>query len=399
MLAFVLPRELRATELPMRSILGRLSACLPALGLLGLSGLPARAVDVDWVTIGQPGNDPDDEVMGCCAESIGLTDFGHVDYVYRIGRTEVTNAQYAEFLNAVAGSQLADDDPRQLYNLRLVNLDTILRDCVGGECTYEVTPGVEDHPVAYIDFFKALRFANWLHNGQPSGPQDETTTEDGAYTLLGSNPLGVARNAGALFALASEDEWYKAAFYDSELQCYWDFATGTNDDLISPGTQKCPNGELVPSLGAPPGQPTTVTVNYGCCDPPGRNCDALAAVCDTTDAGAYVHSPSASGTFDQAGNLNEWTEGVNDDDMGIATRVLRGGSSHRGANDLKSQSRVPADPNSQLFNGVGFRVTASEPAAGRIVALGLVLGLSLWRRRRFASGLLAAEEARSRRRG
>jgi formylglycine-generating enzyme required for sulfatase activity len=366
------------------------------MALLGLSGLPARAVDVDWVTIDLPGNVSDDEVMTCCAESIGLTGFGRVDYVYRIGRTEVTNAQYAEFLNAVARSELADDDPKQLFNPRLeVNLATILQDCVGGECTYEVTPGVEDHPVAYVDFFKALRFANWLHNGQPGGPQDATTTEDGAYTLLGSNPLDVARNAGALFALPSEDEWYKAAFYDSELQCYWDFATGTNDDLISPGTQKCPNGELVPSLGAPPGQPTTVTVNYGCCDPPGRNCDALAAVCDTTDVGAYVHSPSTNGSFDQAGNLNEWTEGVNET-LGISTRVLRGGSSHRGANDLKSTSRPPANPNSQLFNGVGFRVTAvPEPGAGRIVALGLVLGLSLRRRRRLAS-FPAAGEARSR---
>lgn len=379
----------------MRSIVGRLSACLLAVGLLGLPGLPARAVDVDWVTVDGPGNDPDDEVMACCRESIGLTGFGQVDYVYRIGRTEITNAQYAEFLNAVAGSELADDDPKQLYNARMrFYLNTILQNCVGGECTYEVTPGVEDRPVAYIDFFKALRFANWLHNGQRSGPQDETTTEDGAYTLLGSNPLDVARNAGALFALSSEDEWYKAAFYDPELQCYWDFATGTND-LTSSGTQKCPDGELVPSFGAPPGQPTTVTVNYGCCDS-GRNCNALAAVCDTTDVGAYIFSPSPNGTFDQAGNLNEWTEGVNDDDLGIATRVIRGGVSHRDLNDLKSMSRPPADPNSQLFNGVGFRVTAvPEPAAGRIVALGLVLGLSLPRRRRLAR-VPAAREARRR---
>ena len=47
----------------------------------------------------------------------------------------------------------------------------------------------------YVSFYDALRFANWLHNGQPSGPQDSTTTEDGAYTFSGIWTVG-ERNAG-----------------------------------------------------------------------------------------------------------------------------------------------------------------------------------------------------------
>jgi hypothetical protein len=44
--------------------------------------------------------------------------------------------------------------------------------------------------VNHVSWYDAVRFANWLHNGQPTGAQDNTTTEGGAYTL----PLTVARN-------------------------------------------------------------------------------------------------------------------------------------------------------------------------------------------------------------
>ena len=38
-------------------------------------------------------------------------------------------------------------------------------------------------PVNYVDFYDALRFANWMNNGQGNGD-----TETGAYTLLGGTP-------------------------------------------------------------------------------------------------------------------------------------------------------------------------------------------------------------------
>ena len=102
----------------MRAIARRTWNLLLPAALLVLSGLPARALDVEWVEIDDPGNLPDDEYTFCCDESIGLTGFGRVDYFYRIGRTEITNAQYAEFLNAVAA---AGDpvDPAGLYNFRM----------------------------------------------------------------------------------------------------------------------------------------------------------------------------------------------------------------------------------------------------------------------------------------
>jgi hypothetical protein len=38
-------------------------------------------------------------------------------------------------------------------------------------------------PVNRVSFYDALRFANWRHNGEPTGEQDNTTTEDGALRL------------------------------------------------------------------------------------------------------------------------------------------------------------------------------------------------------------------------
>lgn len=59
---------------------------------------PASAeVTFDWVTVGNPGNAADPLNEG---EIPGI---GSFDYEYRIAKHEVTNDQYAEFLNAVAG--------------------------------------------------------------------------------------------------------------------------------------------------------------------------------------------------------------------------------------------------------------------------------------------------------
>jgi formylglycine-generating enzyme required for sulfatase activity len=69
--------------------------------------LPARGVTMEWVEIGDPGNDCDVQSQGC---------FGSVFYTYLIGKYEVTNAQYVEFLNAVA-----DTDTYALYNTNMGN--------------------------------------------------------------------------------------------------------------------------------------------------------------------------------------------------------------------------------------------------------------------------------------
>ena len=77
--------------------------------------------------------------------------------------------------------------------------------------------GAGNHPVNYVTWFDAIRFANWMNNDQGNGD-----TETGAYTLgqldangLPVDPDAITRNAGASIVLPSDDEWYKAGVLQS----------------------------------------------------------------------------------------------------------------------------------------------------------------------------------------
>lgn len=135
---------------------------------------PAQAatpVVIETVIVGNPGNAGDTQSQGI---------FGAVDYVFAIGKYEVTAGQYTEFLNAVAAT-----DTYALYN---VNMWTHAEGCKiersgsPGNYTYSVAPDQANRPVNYVSWGDAVRFINWLHNGQPTGAQDLTTTEDGSAT-------------------------------------------------------------------------------------------------------------------------------------------------------------------------------------------------------------------------
>lgn len=132
--------------------------------------LPVHAVTIETVPVGNPGNAPD---------STGL---GTVGYPFRIGKLEITNSQYTKFLNSV--------DPTGQDKLDLYSTNN-LYDNRGGinfaisaanGSKYSVKTGRTNRPAAYISWYSAIRFANWLHNGQGNG-----STETGAYTLLGGH--------------------------------------------------------------------------------------------------------------------------------------------------------------------------------------------------------------------
>jgi formylglycine-generating enzyme required for sulfatase activity len=306
----------------------RVSSNLGLVGLVLVLGSSASSLTMDWTFVGNPGNSCDGQTQGC---------FGAVDYVYGVATHEVTNVQYAEFLNAKAAA-----DPLSLYNTSMGSgLGGITRTGVSGSYNYTAITGRENMPVNYVSFYDALRFANWLHNGQGSGD-----TETGAYTLLGgtaapTNGLTVTRNAGATIVLASEDEWYKAAYYDGVLGVYYDFPAGVD------ATTTC----------APPG-PTPNTAN----------CDYGSFPYSLADVGSYTGSPSPYGTFDQGGNLWEWNETISG-----TMRIRRGGSYGGSANSLAASFRSDLGPSSEVAS-VGFRVAlVPEPGTGVLVLTGLTM--------------------------
>jgi sulfatase modifying factor 1 len=155
------------------------------------------------------------------------TGLGGINYAYNIGKYEVTVGQYAAFLNAVAAA-----DPYGLYNTSMatnLNIAGIARSGSIGSYAYSVI-GPSNHPVTYVSWGDAARFANWINNGQPIGSEGNSTTEDGAYTLNGATSsgelMGITRNAGAKWFIPTENEWYKAAYFQPAPQGETPTATG-----------------------------------------------------------------------------------------------------------------------------------------------------------------------------
>ncbi len=320
--------------------------------------MSAFAVTIPTVPVGNLGNATDPLIGNL---------YGSVSYDYRIGTTEVTNAQYAAFLNAKAAS-----DPLTLYNTAMGDMGIDARGGItrSGAGTiadpYVYTPktNMADKPVNYVSWYDSIRFANWLNNGQGSGD-----TETGAYTLLGgtpepSNGLSITRNAGATWFLTSEDEWYKSAYYQPSAQGgdtddYWLYPTASNS---------APTIATADSVGNISNPGTNVAnYNYGA-DWNSQDGNV------TTVGSAGPSSDSFYGTADQGGNVWEWNEAL----IGWF-RCLRGGSWDGG--DLRSPGRAYIRPWVE-YSGLGFRVaTVPEPSTAVLAIVGCALML-WWRKRR-----------------
>ena len=180
---------------------------LPILITAFLCATPAHAqpLAIETVVVGNPGNagDPDDI----------MNSFGAVDHVFAIGKYEVTTGQYAAFLGAVAAS-----DPYGLYDTRMwthAQGCKIERTGSPGSYAYAVAPDWANRPVNFIGWGDAARFANWLHNGQPTGPTGLATTEDGSYFLNGKQSdfelESVVREPDATWVIPTDQEFIALA--------------------------------------------------------------------------------------------------------------------------------------------------------------------------------------------
>ncbi len=312
------------------------------------AGRPGRrgAVNIETVPVGNPGNVADTRYAS--------PGFGSVSYTYNIGKYEVTAGQYTEFLNAVAAT-----DTYGLYTTNMWS-DTqgckILRSGSAGSYTYSVGADWANRPVNYVSWGDAARFANWMANGQPSGAQGLSTTEDGSYYLNGATSstalMAVTRKPGATWVIPTEDEWYKAGYYKggSTNAGYWEYPT-TSD--TAPGQDMADvSGNNANYYTAPYTHP--INSPYY-----------------TTVAGEFQNSDSPYGTFDQGGNVWEWNEAV----LYGSYRGLRGGSFAADDNDisgLHASYRANYDP-TYLSDYFGFRVSAvPEPGSAGIMLLGIV---------------------------
>jgi formylglycine-generating enzyme required for sulfatase activity len=331
----------------------------------------AQAVTIDLVPVGNPGN------AAYYGNSVG--DLGAVSYAYKIGKYEVTNAQYCAFLNAklpnIADPETGSLLPSDIHGLYAPEMETKVYGGINYSpdnpvgAKFSPKPGFADRPVNYVRPYDALRFINWLQNGQGNGD-----TETGTFTMRQGGP-----NSGTLtivdtatraqwaagttshWVLPSADEWFKAAYHknDGVTGDYWLYPTRSD---------------------SPPGRDMSEKTN------PGNNANYYAdggpypidsGAFYTTKVGEFELSQGPYGTFDQAGNVLEWHD--------WSTKGMQMGSSF----DWPDSSMTA---NSNVWLGsedeqqcVGFRVGligVPEPSStSLLIASAVSLFAFVWRRR------------------
>lgn len=279
------------------------------------------AFELEFVTIGNPGNVPDTRTS---------PQMGSVDYTFEIAIHEISCV-----MTRAAG--LAEEQTMCML--------------LG-----------EDHP-AHLSWNRTAQFVNWLNESSgyppayklhPDGRDVPDLWEPGE---AGYDPTNPTRNAFAKFVLPDQDEWHKAAYYDPATNTYNLWATGNTE----PGM-----------LGSEGGTESNTAV-YGP-DVAG----GLPVLADVTQAGGL----SAFGTMGQTGNHGEWEEGPFDIDFLAGRRAIRAGAESVVIADQLSAISSRQQDRSGIW---GFRVAAvtpvPEPASAMLLSLAL-LGLGTFRRRR-----------------
>ncbi len=341
----------------------RISVIVQFVIVLGSAATLHATLAIPTVEVGNPGNFHDS------------SGFGGVGNTYSIGKHEVTNSQYIEFLNAV--------DPSGGNGLGIYS-DLMTSNFSGGiafspvaanGAKYSAKTGRADNPVVFVSWYSALRFANWMHNGQGSG-----STEMGAYTLMGGTPIpsngsSITRSSSATWFLPSENEWYKAAYYDGNTGSYFDYPTKSNT---------APNSDQPPGINAPL---TTNVGNFFKNAAPVGYDDGYAVTGSTdgtpiwmntqnylSNVGAYANAVGPYGTLDQGGNVAEWTESFFD--LAMVERSIRGGHWYHSDGDLLASFRDGEGPQ-YLLQTIGFRIAATAvPEPTPLLLVGVVACLS-----------------------
>jgi formylglycine-generating enzyme required for sulfatase activity len=343
------------------------------LGTLAvLSSLSLAQIDpasgIDFVTVGAVGNapwqgngnDPNDRATGR----------GRVNYEYRIGKYEVTTAQWAEFMNAAFDRPIEDFIPHMEQPGIWGAVATVPN--TPGAQRWRVPAGNEMRAVGNISWRMAAIYCNWLHNDK--GTNREAFL-NGAYDVstFGLTPGGrftdqLTRSPGARYYVPSWDEWLKAAHYDPDkansdgtIGGWWLYSNGS-DSAFVPGPPGIGNSNFGFSTGFPGWDARTILLgSYG------------------------VESPW--GLLDVSGFTSEWTEEptfFSPNDTLPSSRVGDGSPwllASQGTADMVGRRGFSESPIFVPFYA-GFRVAAAIPSPSMCsLAVGLIMSSTIRRRR------------------
>ncbi len=280
-------------------------------------GTSGNEFTIDFVGIGNAGNAAD------------TTTYGAVPYEYRASIYEISQ-------------------------------DAITKATASGMSNVTAGAWTGNQPAANISWYEAAAFVNFLNtNSGKTAAYNLNLTFSGswsmalwsseqAWTAGGTN---LYRNKDAYYFLPSENEWYKAAYYN---------AAGTNYFLYPTASSSVPT-----------------------------------AVASGTNAGSAVYNAVASvpalvdsagglspyGTMGQGGNVFEWNESAADGSNSSSSerRAIRGGFWGYTEDGLRSSGRFDGVPSLENYS-FGFRV-ASVPEPSTAVLVLMAGGAWLLRKR------------------
>lgn len=324
----------------------------------------------DWVTVGDPGNQPWLGFNDPISPTYGR---GSVPYEYRIGRTEVTTAQWVEFLNSAMARPDSLGFAPQWWTTPVWwgAMDDPAYSGPGRR--FVVRSDISDAgmlPVSGISWRMAAVLCNWLHNDK-SEARDAFMT--GAYDVNTFAPAGgigeftdqATRSPGAKYWIPSLDEHMKASHYDPHRhgpgQAGWWEHAGMSD---------------VPLIYAPPqsfGGDGTGQANAQFNLP--NSMELLIPL------GAYPDVVSPWGLLDTAGGAREWTEEIWVLDTTRWFRVTEGSSRAVGGGMSDNVWAWGANHPSSVRLDMGVRLATAVPVPASVLSLSLGI-MTLKRRRR-----------------
>ena len=244
-------------------------------GLVGVCGLAQADPSVtDFVTIGYANN------------TANTDGYGAVSYTYKISKYETTIAQMEA---SGAGS--------------------------GNEGFWSAVD--TNAPAVRVTLYEAMKYCNWLTSGNVD--KGAYNFSDGVYKS--TDRASAITSYGKVYAIPTEDEWYKAAYFNPHDYIYTLYANGTN-----PSPTELDDG--------------LTGWNYDNVEDPRPW---------TVDQG----TAEQNGTFNMMGNVAEWVEDLNG--------VYRGGSYLRAAAALGNTQRVTTSLPSAETDLIGFRIVEVIP--------------------------------------
>jgi formylglycine-generating enzyme required for sulfatase activity len=342
------------------------------------------ASGIDFVTVGAVGNAayPGDGTPNNRAQGRG-----GVNYEYRIGRYEVTTAQWVEFFNAAYDRPASDRIPHLLPPEFWGAVPTTPN--TQGGLRWRVPAGNESRPTGDISWRMAAIYCNWLHNDKASTREAFLT---GAYDVSTFGYTGdvftdqLTKSPGAKYWIPTWDEWLKAAHYDpnkanpdGSVGGWWRYST-TSDTAPAygpPGVNVRTSGPLGPDPNGPLAQ---ANAGWDGLNFPGFNPFAV-------PLGAYSNVMSPWGLFDTAGGTREWCEeAILVNDLFPAFRVFEG-SAWTFSQAFGSDMIGPREgdfPSLSTYD-LGFRIATAIPSVSTVATL---IGAFpfLMRRRRLHGG-------------